>query len=131
MHKYNILTLGPSGAGKTVFLASLFKSLSIQGESGFFIKVEDEKKRNLLNKIYTELVSGEKWPAGTTGAVNEWTFTCCVKTPDLDDYSACQFTYLDYAGKLLTEFEAEDAGGHNFQSSVKKADAVLAILDGF
>lgn len=131
MHNYNILTLGPSGAGKTVFLASLFKSLSIQGESGFFLKVEDDEKRNLLNKIYTELVSGEKWPAGTTGAVKKWTFTCCIKTPELDTYPACQFTYIDYAGKLLTEMEEEQGGGYDFDSAVNEADAVLAILDGF
>lgn len=59
MKNYNIITLGPSGAGKTVFLASLFKALSIQGEHGFFLEVEDSTKQNLLNKTYTELVSGE------------------------------------------------------------------------
>lgn len=35
MENYKILTLGTSGAGKTVFLASMFKALSTQGEEGF------------------------------------------------------------------------------------------------
>ena len=102
MKNYNIITLGPSGAGKTVFLASLFKALSIQGEHGFFLEVEDSTKQSLLNKTYTELVSGETWPRGTRGEITEWAFTCCVKTKDLSKHPACKFTYLDYAGGLLT-----------------------------
>ena len=131
MKNYNIITLGPSGAGKTVFLASLFKSLSIQGEHGFFLEVEDSKKRSLLNKIYTEVISGETWPRGTRGEVTKWIFTCCVKTQDLSKYTACQFTYLDYAGGLLTELDIEEESiGFVFQEAVEDADAVLAILDG-
>lgn len=132
MKNYNIITLGPSGAGKTVFLASLFKSLSIQGEHGFFLEVEDSKKQNTLNKIYTEVISGEAWPRGTRGEVTKWVFTCCVKTQDLSKYPACQFTYLDYAGGLLTDLDMEEEEdiGFNFQKAVEDADAVLAILDG-
>ena len=132
MKNYNIITLGPSGAGKTVFLASLFKSLSIQGEHGFFLEVEDFKKKNILNTIYTEITSGETWPRGTRGEVTKWVFNCCVKTRDLSKYPACQFTYIDYAGGLLTDLDLEeDEGiGFNFQTAVQDADAVLAILDG-
>lgn len=132
MNNYNIITLGASGAGKTVFLASLFKSLSIQGEHGFSLEVEDFEKRNLLNKIYAELISGETWPRGTRGEVTDWVFTCCVKTQDLSTYPACQFTYFDYAGGLLTDLdiENEESIGFDFNKAIKNADAVLAILDG-
>ena len=132
MKNYNIITLGPSGAGKTVFLASLFKALSIQGEHGFFLEVEDSTKQSLLNKTYTELVSGETWPRGTRGEITEWAFTCCVKTKDLSKHPACKFTYLDYAGGLLTnlDMDKDDGSGFDFQKAVEKADAVLAILDG-
>jgi uncharacterized spore protein YtfJ len=132
MKNYNIITLGPSGAGKTVFLASLFKTLSIQGEYGFFLEVEDSKKQNLLNKIYTEIISGETWPRGTRGDVTEWVFTCCVKTQDLSKHPACQFIYIDYAGRLLTDIDMDEEKiiGFDFQKKVEDADAVLAILDG-
>lgn len=132
MKSYNIITLGPSGAGKTVFLASLFKALSIQGEHGFFLEVEDSKKQGLLNKVYTEVISGETWPRGTRGEVTEWTFTCCVKTQDLSKHPACKFRYLDYAGGLLTDLDMDedDGTGFDFQKAVEEADAVLAILDG-
>jgi hypothetical protein len=129
MRNYNIVTLGPSGAGKTVFLASLFKQLSIQGEYGFFLEVEDANKRRMLNSIYTELISNDKWPRGTKGEVNDWIFTCCVKPPISSTYPVCNFTYLDYAGGLLTDMTEED-NDFDFEQKVSAADAVLAILDG-
>lgn len=132
MNNYNIVTLGPSGAGKTVFLASLFKQLSIQGEHGFFLEVEDANKRSILNKIYTELITEDKWPKGTKGEVTDWVFTCCVKTPTSSTYPVCKFTYLDYAGGILTDTaeEREEYDDFDFERKVRDADAVLAILDG-
>ncbi len=128
MKNYKILTIGPSGAGKTVFLASLFKQLSIQGEYGFLLKVEDVKQRSDLNNIYTEIVTGEKWPRGTTGDVKEWIFTCCVQNPNLlSMYPVCQFTYIDYPGGLITD---PQDNSFDFAKDVKDANAVLAILDG-
>ncbi|MFM6368935.1 MAG: ATPase/DNA packaging protein, partial [Dolichospermum sp.] len=50
---YNVVILGPSGSGKTVFLGSMYHKLSTQGESGFFLAVDDAQ-RKILNQIYTE-----------------------------------------------------------------------------
>ncbi|MEI1375671.1 hypothetical protein PQG02_03230 [Nostoc sp. UHCC 0926] len=128
MKTYNIITLGASGAGKTVFLASLFKALAIQGEHGFFLEVEDQQKRKLLNAIYAQIITGDTWPAGTRySEVNEWTYTCRVKTPTLDNYAACQFAYFDYAGGRLIDIDEKDT---EFQNIVKKADSILGLLDG-
>jgi WD40 repeat protein len=129
MNNYKIITLGTSGAGKTVFLGSLFKQLSIQGEKGFFIEVADSEKRKELITIYTKVISGEKWPSGTR-KLTDWTFNCCVKNSDLDIYSVCQFTYIDYAGGLLTDTGEDEDIPFDFQEEVVKADAVLAIIDG-
>jgi len=128
MENYKILTLGASGAGKTVFLASMFKALSTQGEDGFYLEVEDQMPRKLLNSIYTQIITGDIWPKGTRySEVSEWTFTCRVKQPDnLEHYPACQFTYFDYAGGRLTDAD-KDA---EFEGMVKQADAVLVLLDG-
>jgi len=61
---------------------------------------------------------------------NHW-FTCCVKNQNLEQYPACQFTYIDYAGGLLTDVDSEDEGyDFNFDQEIEKADAVLALLDG-
>jgi GTPase SAR1 family protein len=131
VNNYDIITLGASGAGKTVFLSSLFKSLSIQGDHRFFLEVGDSKMEQLLNKFYSEILSGD-WPEGTRGDIQKWAFTCCVKNPNnLEQYSACQFTYIDYAGGLLTDIDSEDEGyDFNFDQEIEKADAVLALLDG-
>lgn len=129
MNTYTVIMLGPSGSGKTVFLASMYKKLSIQGDNGFFLEIDGAEKRKRLNNIYTQIAIDEKWPKGTTySEVSEWTFTCRVQTENLPIYSACRFTYLDYAGGRLTdEMEEEDS---EFDSRFTEADALLGLLDG-
>lgn len=119
------MTLGASGAGKTVFLASMFKALSIQKNSSFKLNVEDSQKRKLLNSTYTQILTGDTWPAGTKD-ISEWTFTCQVQTEDLDNYNACQFTYFDYAGGRLTDVEKDP----DLEKVIQEADTVLGLLDG-
>jgi hypothetical protein len=131
MKTYKILMLGPSGAGKTVFLASLFKELAIQGEHGFFLEVEDKAKAKLLNDIYVEVATGDKWPYRTDySQVFEWTFNCCVRTKDLSIHPACKFTYVDYAGGRLTDVYEETEEGFKLEDEIKNADALLGLLDG-
>jgi len=127
MKTYKIITLGASGSGKTVFLASMFKSLSIQGNYTFFLDVEDQTKRKRLNSIYTQVVTGDRWPRGTTYSdVSEWTFNCRVKIPTLETYTACQFTYFDYAGGRLTDSEEDP----EFENLIQQASTILGLLDG-
>ncbi len=129
MNTYTIIMLGPRGSGKTVFLASMYNQLCTQGEGGFFLDLESVEKSKQLHDIYTQIAFEEKWPLGTRRSeVSEWTFTCCVQTKDLPIYPACKFTYLDYAGGLLTDQTDED--DPKFDEQVKKADALLGLLDG-
>jgi GTPase SAR1 family protein len=128
MKTYKIITLGASGAGKTVFLSSMFRALSIQGDYTFFLEIEDRTKEKILNAIYTNVITGDSWPEGTRySEVSEWTFTCRVQTPTLESYTACQFTYFDYAGGRLTDSSEEDP---EFDSIVEQATSVLGLLDG-
>lgn len=129
MNTYTVLMLGPRGSGKTVFLASMYNQLCTQGEGGFFLELESVEKSKQLHDIYTQIAFEEKWPLGTRRSeVSEWTFTCRVQTKDLPIYPACKFTYLDYAGGLLTDQTDED--DPKFDEQVKKADALLGLLDG-
>ncbi len=123
---FKILTLGTSGAGKTVFLASMFKQLFSQGNAQFNLRAENSAQRKKLNAIYTQLINEESWPEGTRG-YSEWTFTCRVQTEDLNNYDACQFTYFDYAGGRLTDEELEP----EFYEMIDQADAILCLLDGY
>jgi hypothetical protein len=129
MNTYKIIMLGPSGSGKTVFLASMYNKLCTQGEAGFFIEIDSAEKSKQLHDLYTQIAFEEKWPPGTRRSeVSEWTFTCRVQTKDLPIYPACQFTYLDYAGGLLTD--QTDENDAKFHEQVNKADALLCLLDG-
>jgi len=125
MKNFNIMTLGASGAGKTVFLASMYKALSIQSNSSFKLDIQEPQQRKLLNSTYTQILTGDTWPPGTRD-ISEWTFTCQVQTETLDNYDACQFTYFDYAGGRLTDIEQEPA----LEEVVQRADVVLGLLDG-
>ncbi|NEU76699.1 hypothetical protein PI95_030375 [Hassallia byssoidea VB512170] len=125
MKNFKIITLGASGAGKTVFLASMFKALSTQKNSSFKLDVEEPDKRKLLNSTYTQILTGDTWPPGTKN-ISEWTFTCQVQTEDFDKYNACQFTYFDYAGGRLTDIEEDE----DLENVVQQADTVLGLLDG-
>ncbi|MFN6485908.1 MULTISPECIES: hypothetical protein [unclassified Nostoc] len=125
MKNFKIVTLGASGAGKTVFLASMFKALSTQKNSNFKLDVEDPNKRKLLNSTYTQILTGDTWPPGTKN-ISEWTFTCQIQTEDFDKYNACQFTYFDYAGGRLTDIEKDE----DLENVVQQADTVLGLLDG-
>lgn len=129
MNTYSVIMLGPSGSGKTVFLASMYKKLSTQGDIGFFLEVDGVEKGNRLHDLYTQVAFEEKWPKGTAySEISEWSFTCRVQTANLPIYSACQFTYLDYAGGRLTD--DIERGDREFHNKLKNADVLLGLLDG-
>jgi hypothetical protein len=128
MYSYRIIMLGPSGSGKTVYLGSIFHKLSSQGDWGFFLETDSQKQKR-LNRIYTEVATGEKWPPGTRRAeVSEWDFTCSVHRNGTK-YSACKFIDLDYSGGRITD-DDEDDYDSDFDRQVKEADIMLGLLDG-
>ncbi len=133
MEDYNIITLGASGSGKTVFLASLFKELSLPTDEGIYLEVQDLKKQKKLTQIYAKVANDESWPSGTLG-ITKWHFTCCVRTPELlDDYKVCQFNYLDFAGGITTDIFSDKEGEifeKELSDQIDSADAVLVLIDG-
>jgi predicted ATP-binding protein involved in virulence len=106
MNTYSIIMVGPRGSGKTVFLASMYKKLSTQGDLGFFLTVDGQENSNYLHDIYTKIAM-QKWPLATQASeLSELTFTCKVQSNNLSNYAACNFTYIDYAGG---EFQGNSA----------------------
>lgn len=127
MYSYRVIMLGPRGAGKTVYLGSMFQKLSSQGEWGFFLETDGEKRKK-LNRIYTEVATETKWPAGTVPEeVSEWVFTCSINR-NRTKYSACEFVYLDYAGGRINEEQMEDDS--DFNRKIESAEILLGLLDG-
>lgn len=128
---YNVVILGPSNSGKTVFLGSMYHKLSTQGESGFFLAVDDAQ-RTRLNQIYTEVAVEEEWPDATlVKDISNWKFTCKIQTSK-GIYSACQFHYTDYAGEILTDSRdtRDNTSIAQFNEAVKEADVLLGLIDG-
>ncbi|MTJ06348.1 hypothetical protein [Anabaena sp. UHCC 0204] len=121
--------MGPSGSGKTVFLGSMYHKLSTQGESGFFLAVDDAQ-RIILNQIYTEVATDETWPEPTQIVdISNLKFTCKIQTPK-GIYSACQFQYTDYSGEILTDRKDDTTYIEKFNETIKNADVLLGLIDG-
>jgi hypothetical protein len=135
MHTYTVVVLGSSGAGKTVYLSSLFEKLSIQDETiGFFLESTWED-RQLLTKLFNQIANPNlEWPAGTLAKdTRTFEFICSInKQSENNDYAiyqAVKFLYLDYAGGFITD----DTGGHlaeNLKQAVNNADSLMGIIDG-
>lgn len=131
MKKYRIIVLGASGAGKTVYLASLFKHLSVfSSEIGFTLETNGAQRRRLIN-LYSEIADPElDWPPGTKRSeISTWDFVCNVKSNHGDAFSVLEFSYLDYAGELLTHDGFEES--NEIEEQAEKADALLVLLDGY
>ncbi|MBD2682541.1 MULTISPECIES: hypothetical protein [Nostoc] len=131
MDNYNVIMIGPSGAGKTVFLASMYKLLSIQrGYTSFFLEVDPEQ-RKLLNDKYTQIAGPGEWPAPTQfREISEWYFRVCIENDSFQKFPAFQFTYLDYAGERIVDTRSNEESVSDFEIKLKNADAILGILDG-
>lgn len=129
MNEYRIIVLGASGAGKTVYLGSLFNKLSIIDEKiGFSVKVPPDQRIKLNKHFYTVAYDIE-WPASTL-AFEEWDFTCQVEDSNGNIFPVIKFKYLDYAGGLLTDETGAKDAIFRLQEEAESADAILVLLDG-
>jgi hypothetical protein len=127
---FEVHALGPTGAGKTVFMASLYKRLNIKRpELPFFLK-SDYSTGLELNHTYNQIANpDEKWPSPTQ-QIMEWSFTACVPTP-AGDFEPVRYTYLDYPGGVLTNPRAmQDERIRPLIGRLQSADALLVLLDG-
>jgi hypothetical protein len=139
MPNYKIVILGPRRSGKTVFLASLYRRLSIPGKYKIFLECDtsptvinptdgrEMSPRQLLAERYANLADPYKdWEPGTVD-VEKWHFTCKVQRPDLEfkEFTACDFTYLDYAGGDLVLRQNPE-----LEHELQEANCLLGLLDG-
>jgi GTPase SAR1 family protein len=140
MRNYQIIILGPRSSGKTLLLASMYYQLSVPEKYNIYLLCDNTSTltnptdgtqmtpHKLLIERYTKLGDySADWEPGTVD-VEQWQFTCKVQRPDVDfeTYTACRFTYLDYAGGDF------DIDGHNdeLETKLKGADSLLGLLDG-
>lgn len=132
----NIVMLGGSGAGKTVYLSSIYKKLASQGtepHNKFFLEIDNYSDQIELVNISTSLISSDNsWPPGTR-SIKDWKFNCCIRNTNGDKYNVCSFNYIDYAGGTLTNIYNDPLGEQKqieFIEKVREASVLLGVLDG-
>lgn len=133
---YRIVVLGPSGAGKTLFLASMYYQLSMPNATGFFLVTNERKgvpEQVEILRGYHEFLMDQAetdFSAPTNlRDLREWNFTCKVKGAD-GIHSLMDFSYYDYAGEEINRLYRTQTYTPEFQSVISKADIFLAMLDG-
>jgi hypothetical protein len=133
MEPIRVMMLGPTQSGKTLFLSALWQKLQWPLDPGFHLETTtadgypDASARNKLDRIYTQLISQEGFPAGTAlGSKANYRFTCQIQAQSVA-YRACDFEYLDYAGGLLNDDRVQD---RDFERAILEADVLLGLLDG-
>lgn len=133
MTLFTVVAIGLRGAGKALFLSSMFQQLCVPlPRVGFHLEILDDEgeKRVSLTRTFLALADpNSNWPEGTRG-VQDWKFTCVVRS-GINKYPVFQITYLDFAGGILRgDDEGYAEGYREVPSRVKEADAVLVLLDG-
>lgn len=136
----NIVALGGSGAGKTLYLASLYHKLAFSHPdvgNSFLLQIVGETEykatiqRQALNKYYDNVKQKQNdFPAGTIG-LDRWEFQCKVKNKSDNYYNAGSFTFVDYAGGLVNEVViGSEQDRQQLNDDIKKANIILVLLDG-
>ncbi len=127
-----LVALGVSGSGKTVFLASLFHALHVPlGERPYFLAT-DAAARIALSGVLREVSDPARpWPAGTmVGETRSFGFDCLARN-GVGWAPVLRINYLDYAGELLEQARGEDSAAlGDLEARINRADAVLGMLDG-
>lgn len=128
-HTYHVVVLGPSGAGKTVYLASMYNKLMMyDSEIGFYLSTNGEDRRELVARY--ENLKNHKWPDSTRySEMREWNFTCQVPSSNGAPYTTMGFAYLDYPGEAITS-APDPVAIMQLDDRIKSADALLGIIDG-
>lgn len=129
MHMLKVAMLGLSGSGKTTYLASMFRALSVPSPGiGFYMECDNDYQRRELNSLYRKLVTpNEKIPKTQfSERVITRSFTFCVRK-DATVFSALRIEYADDAGELLDNLEIDN---QFFIDYINSFDVVLAVISG-
>jgi hypothetical protein len=126
--KFTVFVLGMRGAGKTVFLASMYHHLLAYNEGrGYFVRCLDEQSSSELLDHFNELTAPDGWPEATQGS-KKYIFECCYLPKDGSSPSAlCRFTYFDYPGGYVL---GQGSPTFPVRETARSADSILILLDG-
>jgi hypothetical protein len=142
VNKFHIVALGPSGAGKTVFLATLHDVLGrVPMGEGISAKAPPDQAA-LLRRVYREVMDPDAdWPRSTNPGLDmreftfefavSWTQSRLMGPPLVRSYPALTVSYVDYAGEWIPDADqTAPALLTPFRERVEEAHALLGIIDG-
>ncbi|MDD1428435.1 DUF2075 domain-containing protein [Dolichospermum sp. ST_sed9] len=138
----NIVTLGGSGAGKSIYLATLYNKLFAGNPSiDFYFNCSIKKNNNEENevqakdreielfKICSSLINDDEFPEGTRG-FEQWEFEVTIQK-QLATYTAGSFAFIDYAGGVVNEIAlGTEEQKEKLINAIKEANVILVLLDG-
>lgn len=113
--------VGHSGAGKTSFMAGMYKYLG-DDQEGYGIRAKNSNQKKSLERMAQRLSTG-LYPAGTDiQQMYRFELTCAGK-------DVVPFNWMDYRGGILLNEDPDD-DMDNFLKSISSADALVVFLDG-
>lgn len=118
----NILMVGHSRAGKTSYMAGLYKQFGDKPD-GFGLWMSDSNKRDNLIRLGQGIERGY-YPNGTDIA-SQYQFYL-----QYDNELLIPFNWYDYRGGALSESSKYSADAQELLSRMNSADALIVFLDG-
>ena len=117
-----VLMVGHSGAGKTSFMAGLYKRLGDEN-SGYGMYAVDRRQHVQLQRLATALSQGI-YPAGTdVQSSYSFKFTRNGK-------AVMPIEWIDYRGGALTSADENDEEQQQLAADISSSDALIVFLDG-
>jgi hypothetical protein len=142
VNTFHVVALGPSGAGKTVFLAALHDVLGKQPMGEGISAKAAPGQAALLRRVYREVVDPDAdWPKSTNPGLDmreftfdfavSWTQSRLMGPPRVRTYPALTISYVDYAGEWIQDADqTAPVLLEPFRDRIQDAHALLGIIDG-
>lgn len=118
----NILMVGHSRAGKTSYMAGLYKEFGELNENFGLLMTDSDKRDNLIR--LGQAIERGCYPSGTDIA-SQYQFYL-----QYDNESLIPFNWYDYRGGALSESSKNSADAKDLLRRMNMADALIIFLDG-
>lgn len=114
--------VGHSGAGKTSFMAGMYRLLG-DNSDGYGIVAKNASQKKQLENMSRLLEQG-RYPSGTdVQQIYNFSLTC-------DGEEIIPFNWMDYRGGILLSEDPDEEDMQKFTSAMNTADALIVFLDG-
>jgi hypothetical protein len=122
--KFSVFVLGMRGAGKTVFVSSMYRRLMTYSDKrGYYLRCMNERLSAELIETFNEVERPNSgWPPSTQSAI-EYNFECAYVPKVL----LCSFSYVDFPGEWVV---GEGAPTFSVRERAQASDSILVLLDG-